>query len=144
MKADRILDECLRIARRKNSTHPLRRQGWKYIHWSFVVQDGKILSVGVNRNAGIEVMLPGLRDGKKIHAEQDAYRRVEEGKNRLQLQRKWYMVNVRLNRKGEVRNSDPCYRCRYLLMWLGIDRIIFTIDEGWATWTNPYVKRGLK
>lgn len=131
MKQDRILRECLRISREKNLDHPLRKKGWKYIHWSFIVQDEKIISVGMNRDASIEVILPGRKDGRKIHSEQDAVRRA---RNSLQLSKHWYMVNVRLNKKGLMRNSAPCSRCRSILKWLGVDRIIFTIDKGWATW----------
>jgi len=141
MKQDRILRECLRISREKNLAHPLRSKGWKYIHWSFIIQDEKIISVGMNRDAAIEVILPGRKDGRKIHAEQDAVRRA---RNTLQLSKHWYMVNVRLNKKGLMRNSAPCSRCRSISEWLGMDRIIFTINEGWATWLNPYEHRRKK
>lgn len=119
------------MSRRKNICHKLRKNGWKFIHWSYVIQGGEIISTGVNKDCNIEDIIPFVKDGRKLHAEQDAWIKA---KRHLTLAMPWYMVNIRLNKKGNTRNSAPCKRCQWLLSMLGATKAIFTIDGGWATW----------
>ncbi len=120
----RILRECLRIARAKcNPNHP---QYGCYIHFSFIVQDNKIIEYGVNRE-GTPLEGFGYPEFGKIHSENDAYRKA---KGVLNNQKSFEVVNIRLNKQGETRLSKPCECCYAFLGVVGCRDVYFSTEEG--------------
>lgn len=122
-----ILKECLRIAVRKNDTHP---EYGNYQHFAFVIQSNKIVEWATNMPGPAEAVFGFSPTRHKIHAESAAYKRA---RGILDKADRFEVVNVRLNRRNETRISAPCACCSRLLQAVGCSKIWFTTDVGWAT-----------
>ena len=112
----------MRIAREKNASHPE-----KFRHYTFIVQNNKILEYGINRrgNPLTEYGYPGYG---KIHSENDAYRKSKG----LLGSGKWEAVNIRLSKKGLLRMSLPCPCCVSYLKEFGCTAVTATTDHGFV------------
>jgi deoxycytidylate deaminase len=80
-------------------------------HSSIIIRGGKILSYGHNHNS--------------IHAEVNALNDVWS--NKLLNA---YIINFRINREGELRNSFPCDNCVTYAKNKGIRKIVFSTENG--------------
>lgn len=118
----KILKECLRMALEKNPTHP---EFGRYHHFSFVIQNRKILEFGMNRE-GTPINGFGYPEFGKIHSETDAYRKA---KGLLDSQAPFDMVNIRLSKQGFLRLSKPCSCCHAFLSMVGCRSVFFTTDQ---------------
>lgn len=120
----RILDSCLSIARKNNtSKHP---EYDSFMHFSFVVKDNKILEYATNYR-GITRYSKFYSRISKTHAEAAAYTKA---KGLMRRGDTFEMVNIRLNREGELRNSAPCSGCYALLQLFGCIKVWYTTKEG--------------
>jgi deoxycytidylate deaminase len=125
-----LLTSLLNQCRRKIKKHPPSQ----FLHWTFFIKDGKIVSTGINRNSepntsfGYHVDRDSGVYVPKIHAELDAIRRV----NNKHIGHKIIAVNVRLNQSGEIRMSRPCNACRINLKRFGCTKIYYTTNYGWG------------
>lgn len=131
----RILKECLKIAHNDIDTHPEHEY---YPHWSFAIQNNKIIGKGYNRRDFPEgnPLYPGYarrvawNNGlPKMHSEVSLWTKV---KGIIDGRIPWSVVNIRLNRQGEIRSSCPCPVCKGFLTSLGCSKVYFTTDAGWA------------
>lgn len=127
-----LLTEILNRCQRDIPNHP---EHDNFMHWTFIVQNNQIVSDGVNRNheppisAGYHGRCCIERGFKpKWHSELDAVRRC---KRKLQG---CEVVNVRLNKSGEVRLSMPCVACRNLLYVVNASKVFFTTEFGWGSY----------
>jgi hypothetical protein len=125
-----ILRECLRIAKAKLPRHP---QFAYYPHFSFIIQDNKLIEWATNTSHQPPIHLgyeARIMDGKaKTHAEFNAYRRA---KGILISGAPFECVNIRLNKQGEMKMSAPCSCCHAFLGELGCINCYFTNgDGGW-------------
>ncbi len=116
-----LIQNCLRTARDQLTSHPQRR----FLHWSFLYCEGKLLSIGVNLTHDPPIhwgyRKPEIgRPGAKLHAEVVAYKRAKG----LLRGRTFSLVNIRLNRLGQLRRSYACQCCRSLLQELGCREFI--------------------
>lgn len=126
-----ILGECLRIARKKLPTHP---QLLNYAHFSFLILQNRICSVGMNRphepdrKFGYHGRI--LKDDflPKLHSEMDML-----ADNWRNLKNGFETVNLRLNKAGEARLSMPCSVCRSILWRFGCEKVYFSHETGWGT-----------
>lgn len=123
-----IIQDCLRVAQKqaKEQNHP---EYDNYLHWSFIVQDGKVLGFGRNRPGKPYYDKFGYTTLSKIHAEHDAYRKI---KGLLNNSRTFDILNIRLNRQGKMRLSKPCSCCAIFLKFMGCKNVIFSTDCGFA------------
>lgn len=127
------LTEALRIAKRHLPNHPSQGKSW--MHWAFVVVNGKIVEWGTNMRGTVpthygyevkdDVDSPAL-----LHAEVVAFRRASKllGKRLKQFD----IINIRLNRRGEPRMAAPCECCYPFLKELGCHKFYFTTEAGWG------------
>lgn len=127
-----LLYECVRSAKARLHNHP---QYAHYIHYSFLVQDNKILACGTNNARTPEPHFgyaARIQDGRpKTHSEISAWKR---GKGLLITRKSWEIVNVRLNKAGSILLSKPCCCCYDIMKNLGCNRFYFSIDnERFAT-----------
>lgn len=97
-------------------------------HFSFIVKGTKILSIGWNDTDTITKV-----NGRVVHyplrgrhAEAHAIGEL----NDLNVCRKATLVNIRLNRSKELRNSKPCPICLELIKAMGFKRVYHSIDDG--------------
>lgn len=137
----RLLKSCLAHARSSLADHPERNN---FIHFSYIVDcKGKLLGWGWNHN-----QTPPKHYGyhtrhefPKMHSEIMAYRRARK---RWRLGRmEWGIINIRLNRKGEVKNSTPCICCVQLLGALGC-RFLYSVGEMKCCKSLSYSRRQRK
>lgn len=120
MKAT-ILRECVRIAREKNE----RRDG-NFRHFSFVIQKNKIVEFGMNVGRAKPPLYFGYPEKAGIHAETFAYKKAKG----LLRGEDFEMLNIRLNRSGELKLSKPCPCCYALLQTVGCKAVWFSVDGG--------------
>jgi hypothetical protein len=125
-----ILRDCLRISREKLSRHP-EKDHW--IHYSFVIQNNKIVEYGYNHNAEPPVFMgynQRLSWSKaKTHSEFSAWKAA---KGLLNPNKSFDMVNIRLNTAGDERNSMPCKCCYAFLSEVGCNSVHFSTNCGFA------------
>lgn len=122
---------CLATARRMLVRHPQRDN---YPHYSFVIMDSKICSVGVNRQHEPDKKFGyhGRRNSKdfrpKLHSEADVLRKYY---NRLTTE--WDIINIRLSRSGNLALSLPCFVCLNLIRK-------YNVNEIWYSTNNNFLK----
>lgn len=118
----KLLIMATSIAREKLINHPeFNDKG--FMHFSFIIYNGKIIALGMNRK-GENPPQYGYRKDSKIHAEVDAWRKARG----LLLGDAFEIINIRLNRKAEFRMSKPCKNCQILLQALGCNWFYFSTD----------------
>jgi len=121
----RILDTCLSIARNRNTEKHHPEYG-AFMHFSFVVKDNKILEYATN-HSGVTRYSKFYSRVSKTHAEAAAYNRA---KGLMRKGSEWEMVNIRLNKDGDIKNSAPCSGCSILLKLFGCRKVWFTTSDG--------------
>ncbi len=123
-----LFTEVVRIARSKLPSHPERSC---YCHYSFVIQDNKIVEWGTNNRHEPPKHYGYHRpwDGTfrpKFHSEAYAYKRARG----LLTDDSFEIINVRLVKSGELRLSKPCRPCFELLASLGCKRFYYSSEVG--------------
>ena len=125
----KLLRDCLKVSLNRISNHPQRSH---YIHFSFAIVDNKIACVGTNKSATPDIHFGyNMRvEEPKVHSELDVYRKLRK---KVRINRtEWSLINVRLNRSGEMKISKPCSVCHALLTDLGCKEIYYTTNGGWG------------
>lgn len=106
----------------------------KFFHFAFGYRKNKLLAIGQNNPEKTHTQ--ALRLAKRFntdleypyfHAETDLISRLW-GKYYIDSSLK--MVIVRLNKRGELRRSQPCERCERIIQSLGINKLWWSIDNG--------------
>lgn len=122
----KLLTEAMRISKEKNrpGNHP--RWGTGKQHFTFIIQDNKILEWGVNRDGDALIQF-GYSEFSDIHSETDAYRKA---KGIIDKAKGFDVINVRLNNQNDVRLSRPCPCCMNFLKSLGANQIWYTTLDG--------------
>ncbi len=125
-----LLSDALQISLMKFKKHP---EYERYIHYSFIIQDNKIIEWGTNHK-GIPAKHYGYCKKNndptfvpKIHSEIDAFKKAKGILNKSKI---FEIINIRLNKEGQIRSSKPCVCCYYLLKELGCKTFHFTEDDG--------------
>ena len=114
---------CLDIAFKNNT--PLKHPEWNhYHHFSFIVQDSKIVGFGTNRCSSPLTFL-GYADHTKMHSETDAYFKC---KGILEKDKRFEMVNIRLTNTNKIASSQPCKCCSAFLSNMKCTKIWFTTN----------------
>ena len=122
----KILAECLSIARSEIERHPEKDN---FMHWSFVVVGKKIIGYDVNKTFCVKnIRFFGYTNEKrfKAHAELNAILKCHH----YIYHKHFTLVNVRLSKKGELRNSMPCEVCYAFSKKNGAKHIYFTSNFG--------------
>lgn len=119
-----LFKECLALAINHLPNHPAKH----YKHYSFIIQNNKIIEYGVNRY-GPAYKIFGYQDHQMIHSENDAYKKA---RGLLSKGTFFDVVNIRLNSQGEMRNSFPCMCCLSYLKNFGCRRVYFSTNVGFA------------
>jgi len=124
-----LFDIALKTALEKLNSHP---EYDCYPHFSFIVQDNKILGYGMNMK-GVPPIHFGyhtrLNGGiPKLHSEFVAYKKMVGLLNNKPFE----VINIRLNRRGEIKNSGACSCCYNFLKEAGCKNIYYSTEIGWA------------
>ena len=93
-----------------------------------IVMGSRVLSVGCN-HIGYSHFLPNRPYPESMHAEMQAI--VELLKKRRQDELIGATIYVsRIGRNGMVRLARPCRHCDILIRAVGINKVVFTTNEG--------------
>lgn len=128
-----LLDEVLNIARRNIQKH---REYGHFLHFSFVIQCNKLVEWGMNnkrvpaRHNGYHNRIQDLDYHPKTHSEVDAWKKA---KGILNKKKSFQMINIRLNKKGELRNSRPCECCFEILQAMGCSKFYYSSQIGFLS-----------
>lgn len=122
MKAKDLFN-CYDIAKRHVKNHP----EWDcYKHYSFIFQDGVLIEWGCNRKGSPLIGYPSYG---KIHAESDAY---SKARGLLDKNTPFEIVNIRLNKSGDLKISKPCKCCFNFLINVGCKSIWYSNEIGFS------------
>jgi len=130
----RLLGDALKIALDYLPKHP---EFANFPHWSFIVQNNKIIEWDTNSSnlphgpffSMYQSRVAHLDGTPKSHAEFNAY---NQARGLLNRDSDFEIINIRLNKAGELRNSCPCECCMSFLRLMGCKRCFFTTESGWA------------
>jgi hypothetical protein len=122
-----IFQQCLKLAIDHN-TPELHPEWGCYHHFSFIIQENKIVEWATNTRAN-SLTYFGYSPHCKIHSETQAYKRA---KGILKKNRSFDIINIRLNKFNKIKMSKPCGCCTNFLKGLGVKRIWFTTEFGFA------------
>lgn len=118
---NRDLITCYKIAKNHVRNHP----EWDcYKHYSFVFQNNQLIEWGCNRRGPPLIGYPSYG---KIHSECDAYNKA---KGLLIRNRPFEVLNIRLNKSGQLKMSKPCNCCYNFLFNAGCRRIWYSTELG--------------
>ena len=124
----RLINESVRIARSKIMNHPQRDC---YLHYSFIIQDNKIVEYSTNGTWEPPVYFGYHRfegDSKpKLHAEIWAYKKA---RGILNHRENFQVINIRLNKQGEIKMSKPCKACYHLMTSFGCNKFWYSSEIG--------------
>lgn len=110
------------VAAASMSTHRRWRLG------ATVVKGGRVLAIGVNRPRNDPSVIPNDVFWEcSVHAEADAIRRAGSTKGAR-------LFVARLTRGGRLALARPCDRCMEVIRDAGIQRVVYTRDDG--TWAS--------
>ncbi len=108
----------------------------KNFHFAFGYRKNKLLAIGQNNPEKTHTSALRLSQKFKtnieypyLHAETDLISRLW---GKYYIDKNLKMVIIRLNRNGELRNSKPCKRCSKIIKALGINKISWSINNGFA------------
>src|SRR5690348_8110623 len=127
-----LFDEILAIVFRNRHKHPERR----FLHFTFIIQRNRIVEWGRNhtgipaKHMGYQHRIKDKNFKPKIHSEWDAYKKA---RGLLVKNTPFEIVNVRLNRKGQIRLSKPCECCYYLMKEMGCRAFHYSSEVGFLT-----------
>jgi cytidine deaminase len=106
----------------------------KFFHFAYAYRKNKLLAIGQNNpdkthTQAFRIANRFNTDSKYpyLHAETDLISRIW-GKHYIDSSLK--IVLVRLNKHGELRNSKPCIKCQQILNALEIDKVYWSINNG--------------
>lgn len=120
----KLLKQCLDIA--LINTNQSHSQWNNFMHFSFFVQDNKIIGWGTNRTGCVQSYL-NYPSYSKIHAEVAGYKRC---RHFIDNRKSFEVVNVRTTKTKQIRQSDPCKCCSGFLQNLNCKRVWFTTKNG--------------
>jgi len=106
----------------------------KFFHFAFGYRKSKLIGIGQNnpektnpkaihlaKKFNIELYYPYL------HAETDLISRLL---NNYYIDNNLSIVIIRLNKRGELRNSKPCKKCYQIMQALDISKIYWSTENG--------------
>jgi len=120
------LYRCVEISRAM-----LDKPNGNFKHFSFVMKGSQILSIGWN-----DISAPPIRINKKlimyplggVHSELHSIKKIKN----LNCLKDCSLVNVRLNRKGQLRLSKPCNVCMTMITLLKFNKLYYSTEFGFT------------
>lgn len=107
-------------------------------HFSFVFLNNRLVSIGRNvrkthpinrRNPKFNMAGEKIDDSKYSCSELVALLKIKKIRNNFNFN-KSILVNVRIDRRGEISFAKPCQSCLSLLKFLNIKKVFFTDYTG--------------
>jgi len=106
----------------------------KFFHFAFIYNKSKLLAIGQNNpeKTNTKALKLAQRFNTEseypyLHAETDAISRLW---GKYYIDSSLSMVVIRLNKHGQLRNSEPCNKCKKILSGLGITKVYWSTENG--------------
>jgi hypothetical protein len=106
----------------------------KFFHFAFGYKKNKLLAIGQNNpeKTHTQALVLAKRfntdsEYPYFHAETDLISRLW---GKYYIDNSLKMVIIRLNKRGELRCSQPCDKCDRIMRSLGINKVWWSIDNG--------------
>ena len=131
-----IVNRSLDLARSLFPTAYDGKKKYRTFHFSFAWRSSKIISIGQNdpdsTNAKAMWFAKRFKNKKQVdypylHAEVDMLSKLW---GRYYIDSKMKVVVLRINSRGELRNSKPCPSCSNIFSALGVGKIWFSTKNG--------------
>ena len=119
-----IIRECVRLARKKNPSLDTQ-----FRHFSFIIQKNKLVEWSTNISKAAPLTIFGYSNISGRHAETNAY---DKAKGILDKTSGFEVVNIRLNKAGNLKLSKPCACCYSFLESFGCTSVWFSTEAGFA------------
>lgn len=126
MIRSRTLSACVERAADVISRGAHPRQSKGYLHFTFLVWDGEIQKIGMNSNA--QSLAVDIKDYQGLHSEIAATRNLRGVLSELRTG--FDAVNIRMNRRCQLRMSKPCACCHKWLKSLGCRYVAYSTRAG--------------
>ena len=98
----------------------------KYKHFSFIVYENIIFSIGFNNTTKTHPL--AHKYGHRFASTHSEINALAKFPYAIRHLRKYDMVNIRLNKKGDIRLSKPCMPCQNLLVTFAIHNIYYSTN----------------
>lgn len=126
-----ILDRSIDIATALYPTD-LSKEKRRTFHFSILYKNNKVLCIAENIHKTHPRNRFNLRDFdvsmKGVCSEMSLFLKVKSKFDNLDW-RRLTLVNVRVDRNGQLRNSAPCPACKNLLRYVGVSSVYHTTDK---------------
>lgn len=106
----------------------------KFFHFAFGYKKNKLLAIGQNSPEKTHPQALNLAKRFNVnlahpyfHAETDLISRLW---GKYYIDSSFKMIIIRLNKRGQLRCSKPCHRCEQIIKSLGINKVWWSIDNG--------------
>lgn len=120
-----LINHCLKIAR--DVVHDKKHPQYEcYKHFTFIISDNQLVEWGMNRSGPPK---HGYQPHQKIHSENMAWNKA---RGIMDRKKTFEILNIRLNKRGDLKISKPCNCCVSFLRNLGCNRAWFSTDAGFA------------
>jgi hypothetical protein len=108
----------------------------KFFHFAFGFKKNKLLAIGQNNTEKTHTQAFVLSkrfntniDYPYLHAETDLISKLW---GKYYIDNSMKIVIVRLNKRGQLRYSKPCERCKDVINALGLTKIWWSINDGFS------------
>ena len=119
----KLKQKILRIVEDLKDINPCRCK-----HFSFICKRNRIISMGMNSQKTTHTLLKRYNYYMEgIHSELDCYIKIRWMDINYS---KCVLINVRINRFGQIKMSKPCSCCLSLIKEIGINTVYYTTNEG--------------
>lgn len=117
-----ILLQCVKWSLKHNT--PLKHSQFDcYKHHTFVIQKNQIVEWGQNKSGAPPNF---YKPHQKIHSEYVAYKKA---RGLLEKNKPFDIINVRLNKQGDLRTSKPCLCCCNFLKTMKCRNVYFSTGD---------------
>lgn len=96
-------------------------------HFSFLIRKNKIVSIGWNNGSKSHPIAAKFNyQSQAIHSELHCILNADK------IDKKCYMINIRIGQKDEILMSCPCQFCQTLLLHYNIRDVLYSTKEGFS------------
>ena len=117
----KLLKQCVILARKEYDKHSS-----KFRHWTFVVQENKIIGWATNTKVDTPLFFLGYKDFQHVHSEPMALKRTW---GLINHKKYFSVVNIRLLANKELAMAKPCEVCFPFLIACGAREIIWSTEN---------------
>lgn len=128
---NKIIKECLSLIKEEMKHRVYPKSDGRSKHWTAIVHKRHgIIGWGSNSKKTHPIAYKYGHRFDNIHSELASYISMDSCyKNYEILRKNCYMLNLRMNRFFELRNSLPCPNCQKFIMTTGIKHVYYSTND---------------